>query len=393
MDNHLRKVVVPLPADVWGGLQGVVAKMDGHLKSLGYEQIVLVPHTATVVHEKLSDLGVNCQKVQLPRFKRSPIEAFRSFIDYPAAIKLLAQNEFVKNADIFQVVGVHHFHSLLLSKKLKRPLVWQLHSTSVTGIFRILARSVILHFEDGVLANGHKVGTELLGGGFSKGNRGVFYPPISIDEFSKNECSRKRVRKLFGFGEGDIVLMSVGNRGWQKNHELLIKVAATLLTEKMSFRFLVVGATVEGYIDEYQKGVLDPASQLNNIKPNYITFANAPDGIADLVQGADVLLLTSHAEGIPLVIAEAMAASKPIVSTNVGGISEVVENDITGYICSPGNVEEIASKLRLIALNSNYEIMGDRSRRYAEKLFSAERAAIAHARVYDRALELYAQNH
>ena len=58
-----RKVVVPLPADVWGGLQSVVAKMDPYLKQYGFFQHVLVPRAAKDVYEKLNDFGVHCDCV------------------------------------------------------------------------------------------------------------------------------------------------------------------------------------------------------------------------------------------------------------------------------------------------------------------------------------------
>lgn len=71
----------------------------------------------------------------------------------------------------------------------------------------------------------------------------------------------------------------------------------------------------------------------------------APAGIRDELQRAGVLVVSSFMEGIPVVLMEAMAAGVPVISTRVGGVSELVEDGITGRLVSPGSETALASAL------------------------------------------------
>ena len=381
-----RKVVVPLPADVWGGLQSVVAKMDPYLKQYGFFQHVLVPRAAKDVYEKLNDFGVHCDCVDLPRLRRNVGDSIKSILSYRKAIEVLANTPEIKNADIFQNVGAHHFHSVLLARRMSRPLVWQLHSTSLKGPARFASSMIIKKTEHGVLANGNIVGRAFLGTDFFTGNHGVFYPTIDVDEFSSNETFRQEVRRSLGFEKDEVVVATIGNRGWQKNHELFIKVAERLIGYDYPLRFIVVGAEVAGYAKEYSASVLKPAALLNSRKKDFVKFLHAPDGVKEIMQAVDILLMTSHAEGIPLVIAEAMAASKPVVATNVGGISEIVTDGKTGYLCRPNDVADVIQKLKFCIEGGKSVGLGSFARHRAKQLFDPNSAAAAHAAVYERAL-------
>jgi glycosyltransferase involved in cell wall biosynthesis len=76
------------------------------------------------------------------------------------------------------------------------------------------------------------------------------------------------------------------------------------------------------------------------------------------------LVLASFGEGLPVVIMEAMAMGRPIASTNVGGISELVIDDETGWLAPPGDPEQLAEVMKLALETSDEEMtaMGARGR-------------------------------
>jgi glycosyltransferase involved in cell wall biosynthesis len=94
------------------------------------------------------------------------------------------------------------------------------------------------------------------------------------------------------------------------------------------------------------------------------------DGVAALLEASDMLVLPSFAEGLPVVLMEALASQIPVIATQVAGVSELVQDGISGFIVPPGDVETLA--LRLDQLLSDPELcaaMGKAGRRKVEAEF------------------------
>ena len=86
-----------------------------------------------------------------------------------------------------------------------------------------------------------------------------------------------------------------------------------------------------------------------------------------LLNKTDVFILPSYAEGMPMAILEAMSYSIPVISTNVGGIPEVVLNNETGYIIKPGDLEELYKKTEELILNADKRVLfGENGRKIIE---------------------------
>jgi glycosyltransferase involved in cell wall biosynthesis len=95
-------------------------------------------------------------------------------------------------------------------------------------------------------------------------------------------------------------------------------------------------------------------------------------------------VLPSYAEGMPISIIEAFAAGLPVISTTVGGIPELVTDGINGYICEPGDVDTMASKLALIMERSKVRNrIGKTNRDKVQVEFSMEVCADRVAAVYN----------
>ena len=87
--------------------------------------------------------------------------------------------------------------------------------------------------------------------------------------------------------------------------------------------------------------------------------------IPELLQIFDVFLLTSHWEGLPRVLLEAMALGVPIVATNVGGITEIVQTGENGYLASLGNIEEMAQRVLQLLGNEEMRLLtGEKVRQW-----------------------------
>lgn len=76
-----------------------------------------------------------------------------------------------------------------------------------------------------------------------------------------------------------------------------------------------------------------------------VNFLGARNDVEHILANTDVFVLSSIAEGIPMTILEAMSAKTPVVSTRVGGIPEVIDDGIDGYLVEKGNSEALANGL------------------------------------------------
>lgn len=83
----------------------------------------------------------------------------------------------------------------------------------------------------------------------------------------------------------------------------------------------------------------------NNGLANHVFFLGARDDIADLLSHGDVFVLSSMAEGIPMTILEAMSASTPVISTAVGGIPQVLTNEVDGFLVTKQNSQKLAAAM------------------------------------------------
>ena len=107
------------------------------------------------------------------------------------------------------------------------------------------------------------------------------------------------------------------------------------------------------------------------------------DRLYEEMSRCSILCLPSLAESAPMVIAQAMAAGKPVVATRVGGVPDMVEDGVTGLLCDPGNSEQLADGL--VALLKDPELrrrMGQQAHQLAEKRYRANRVAQATLEAY-----------
>jgi glycosyltransferase involved in cell wall biosynthesis len=80
----------------------------------------------------------------------------------------------------------------------------------------------------------------------------------------------------------------------------------------------------------------------------FLGFRSQAEVAAELGQ-SDLLVLPSFAEGVPVVLMEAMASARPVIATRVGGVSELVEDGVSGLLVAPGNEEALAAALLRLA--------------------------------------------
>ncbi|HUJ79574.1 MAG TPA: glycosyltransferase family 4 protein [Nitrospiria bacterium] len=157
-----------------------------------------------------------------------------------------------------------------------------------------------------------------------------------------------------------------------KGHEAFLRMAAAVARRAPEARFIIVGR----YDDRsryFQRLIrLRRRLDLNG----RVLFTGFVEPIPVLLERITVLVITSMTEGFPRVALEAMAAAKPVVAFNVGGVSEAVEDGVTGRLIRFGQIDAMADAVcRLLEDPEAARRMGNAGRARVEASFTAERQA------------------
>ena len=154
---------------------------------------------------------------------------------------------------------------------------------------------------------------------------------IAIEQFDSDPSVRQKLRAEFGVQESDVVVGFVGRLTEIKNISLLLHAAARI-RERKDVKFAIVG-------DGHLRPDLEQKAASLDIGSNTIFLGNRSD-ISDIYSALDIVALTSLNEGTPLSLIEAMAAGKPVISTGVGGVRDLlgaVREEYGGFsICDRG---------------------------------------------------------
>jgi len=163
------------------------------------------------------------------------------------------------------------------------------------------------------------------------------------------------------------VIVCISNLIPIKGIEFYIRAAGKLL-EKKSAKFYVIGdGPQRGYLEKltYQLGISDSVIFTRRVQ--------WPDIYWILSNVANVCVSASLLENFPFYILECMAARKPIVATNVGGVSEAVIDGVTGYLVPPRDPASLAMAMIKLIENPDRAIkMGIEARRIVEQKFSMQ---------------------
>jgi glycosyltransferase involved in cell wall biosynthesis len=140
---------------------------------------------------------------------------------------------------------------------------------------------------------------------------------------------------------GPLQVVSVGRLAAMKGFPVLIDALAALGRDGPPVRLTLVG-------DGPDADALRAQAQRAGVSVEFAGALSA-DEVARVVRRADVFCLPSFAEGVPVVLMEAMAAGLPVVSTAVMGIPELVADGVSGILVPPGRSDALAGALRTLA--------------------------------------------
>jgi len=185
----------------------------------------------------------------------------------------------------------------------------------------------------------------------------------------------RRTHRMNLGGPGTKVLMHASNFRPVKNIPIVIQVFAEV-RKRLQAKLVMVG-------DGPEKAGAEALARELGVHRDVLFLGNQ-DCMEEVLPLADVFLLPSSSESFGLVALEAMSAEVPVVCSNAGGLSEVVEHGFTGFLHDPTHVAGYtASVLKLLMNDTLRRTMGRRGRRVALERFSADEMIGKYVKVYE----------
>ena len=199
---------------------------------------------------------------------------------------------------------------------------------------------------------------------------------IDLNSF-KEPINVEKMKQMLGLDEKRPVVMQVGRLSDQKNPLTFVKGASLVAGEHPDVQFVLVGDgplkdEVEAYIQELGMN-------------RHMRCLGWQDNAYKLIAIADIISLTSRWEGLPYVLLEAMAWSRPVVTTAVNGCPEIVKHGINGYLVPNNDATTWAKYVIKLLENPGQSVeMGKRGNASLKEELSLEKMIEQTEQLYDR---------
>lgn len=175
----------------------------------------------------------------------------------------------------------------------------------------------------------------------------VIYSGINLSEFYKARNFPETIvhekRKQLGVGKDDIIIGNVALLEPQKGHIYSIEAAKRIVVENPRAKFLFAGS---GYYREELERLVS-----ENALSQSIIFTGYRTDIAEVMSTFDILLLTSIREGLPQVFVQASLLGKPIVTFDVEGSNQIVNETKNGFVVPLKDVNQLVERLKYLINN------------------------------------------
>ena len=266
----------------------------------------------------------------------------------------------------------------LVGRLCRVPVLWHVRTVNPN---RALER-LMSHLASGIVVVSEAVGRRF--GRTASGKVQVIYNGVDVSGVIPRRDVRA-VRREFSF-EGRQVVGVVARLIPWKGHRAFLEAASLVAEKRQGVGFLIVGGDVSPE-ERYRGELVALADRLG--LGRQVVFTGFREDVPDLLASLDVLVLPSLLEDpLPRVVLEAMALSRPVVASAVGGIPEIVVDGKTGFLVPPGAPPRMAEAI--VALLEDPALatkMGEAGRNRVETRFSLQSHVTAVQAFYERLLE------
>ncbi|MDO8603446.1 MAG: glycosyltransferase family 4 protein [Candidatus Omnitrophota bacterium] len=338
-----------------GGISTYTVSLAKALKANGHE--VFVVSSSGMLAPELAQSGVSHINIDMLTKSELNPKVFRAIFEITKIVKRLHIDIIHSQTRITQIIG------FFVSKLSGVPLITTCHGFFNKNIGRILLPA----WGDRVIAISDAVKENLIDYfGVDKNRVLMIYNGIEIKKFLKgfSEDERDKIKDKFGIKRDHSVIGTVARFTPDKGHDMLLYALFKILKEKPNVQLVFAG-------DGDRRREIEKLSQRLGLSDN-VVFIKPQLSTVNVLAIIDVFMFTpARREGLGLALLEALASGKPVVATNVGGISSVVENNVNGFLVEPSNPALLVEPvLRLLKDKALYARMAQAGKEIVVKKFS-----------------------
>jgi len=364
---HVLLVLDQFPKTLGGG-ERIVLQIASLLSHYGFRASILTFY----IHPECSALdSPPCPIYLLPLQRTYDLTALRSALDLKAFLRqqqIQLVQTFFESSDLWAglVTKTTSDAKLIWSRRDMGILRAQKHRLA----YRLLARLPDAIFAVSEQVRRHTIEVDCV----EPGRIETIYNGLDLSGWNGTSILEENSRI--------IVITTVGNIRRVKGHDLLIRAAALIVPQFPNVTFSIAGEVLEpDYFEELQ------ALARNLNLSNQFHFIGGVTGLRHHLSMADIFVLPSRSEGFSNAIIEAMAASLPVVATDVGGNAEAVKDGVSGYLVPPEDPARLAAAiLQLLANPSQAKSMGAAGRSIVAERFTIEAMMKRIVRTYEKLL-------
>ena len=281
------------------------------------------------------------------------------------------------------VINIHDYASLpyaVLSKQVFHhiPLMFTAHGLLYEGFENLQKRyRLFSRFLSGFTAVSESVAKRHQS--YLNWKKNIQVIPNGVPIVKKDDLVKSQVRNELGIRNHDVLFLSVGNPRPEKGFEDLIQAALKLksiITGPVKFKIAVAGQILN---NEYCRMLLK-AVKSGDLNDCFV-FLGFRNNTAALYNAADIFVLPSRSEGLPMVILEAMTARLPVIATRVGGIPSAVGQ--SALLVNPQEPETLADAMHELMIDLNKrKIFARQGQELVQKKYSMEKMVTAYLQAY-----------
>lgn len=350
-----------------GGISTYTVSLAKALKAKGEE--VFVASSGGVMVPELTVAGISHINLNIKTKAILSPRVFSAIFEIRKIVKKMDVDLIHAQTRITQVIG------FFVSKLCEIGFVSTCH-----GFFRKnIGRAILPAWGDRVIAISEAVYGHLSKDFQVPADRiSLIYNGIDVKKFLRDfsEDERDKLKDRFGIRKDHSIIGTIARFTPDKGYDVLLSALCGILKEKPNVQLVFVG---DG--KEYQR-IVDLTQRLG-LSAN-VLFMRPQINTVNIISVMDVFMFTPRRkEGLGLVLLEAMAAGKPVVATNVGGISSIVNDGVNGFLVQPSRPELLVEPtIKLLEDKTLYQKMSQAGRELVIQKFSINGMA-------DRVEEVY----